>query len=54
MRGIMLPARASMATLMRRNHDSDSVPVKLCSVERWERFVKSEEEDVKFHRLAAA
>lgn len=54
MRGIIFPARASIATLMRRNHDSDSVPVKVCSVERSSRLVKSEPEQEKFQRLAAA
>lgn len=43
-----------MATLMRRNHFSDSVPVKVCRVSRWSRSVKSLLELEKFHRFAAA
>lgn len=50
----MLAPWASMATLMSRNHDSDSVPVAETSVLSWERSVKSLLVEVKFQRLAAA
>jgi hypothetical protein len=43
-----------MATLMSRNHDSDSLPVKVTSDRSCSTSVKSLLFDAKFHRLAAA
>jgi hypothetical protein len=43
-----------MATLMSRNHDSDSVPVKVTRVLSVSMSEKSLPVEVKFQRLAAA
>lgn len=50
----MPAALASIAALIKRNHDSDSVPVKEKSVLRSSRREKSVEDEEKFHKLAAA